>query len=182
MEPKILKQKSKFLSTILRHKPEKIGLKLDKQGWANIDELLEKAAKTYNQMTREELLYVVETNNKKRFAINDAGTQIRASQGHSIKVDLGYQAQVPPMTLYHGTVEKFMPSIQKSGLIKGNRHHVHLSLDLDTATIVGSRRGKPVILVVQSRAMHHAGHKFFFSQNGVWLTEQVPPAFLAKTP
>lgn len=180
MDPKTLKRKSKFLALILRHKPEKIGLKLDKQGWANIEELFQQAKKAKFRLNHEELLYIVEHNNKKRFAINEAGTHIRASQGHSIEIDLGYKAEVPPAMLYHGTVEKFMPSILEKGLLKGNRHHVHLSPDIDTAKNVGSRRGKPVILLIQSRAMYHAGHPFFVSQNGVWLTEHVPPEFLAK--
>jgi putative RNA 2'-phosphotransferase len=180
MDPKILKQKSKFLSLVLRHKPEKIGLSLDQQGWANTQELLEKANQGRFTLTPEELTYIVENNKKKRFAFNESGTKIRASQGHSIQIDLGYQSQEPPQTLFHGTVEKFMPSILRQGLIKGSRHHVHLSADIETATKVGSRRGKPVILIVQSKAMHEAGHEFFISQNGVWLTEQVPPEFLAR--
>jgi putative RNA 2'-phosphotransferase len=120
---------------------------------------------------------VVAENDKKRFAFNEDKTKIRANQGHSIAIELNYSPVEPPEFLFHGTAIKNMDSIKKSGIIKGNRHQVHLSLDKETATNIGKRHGKPVILVVQSKAMHEAGYQFFVSENGVWLTEFVPAEF-----
>jgi putative RNA 2'-phosphotransferase len=121
---------------------------------------------------------VVSANDKKRFSFNSSGTMIRANQGHSIQVELNLQEQVPPDLLYHGTVEKFLPVIQTEGLKKMGRQHVHLSVDETTAVKVGSRRGKPVVLVIHSKSMHEAGFSFFLSENGVWLTEAVPPDYI----
>ncbi|MEO1451132.1 MAG: RNA 2'-phosphotransferase, partial [Bacteroidota bacterium] len=118
------------------------------------------------------------TNNKKRFAFDETGQRIRASQGHSVQVDLGYPPQTPPETLYHGTAQRFVSTILQEGLEKRQRHDVHLSTHLDTASQVGRRHGQLVILEVDSKAMHAAGHKFYQSENGVWLTEKVPPAYL----
>jgi putative RNA 2'-phosphotransferase len=121
---------------------------------------------------------VVATNEKKRFSFNSSGTMIRANQGHSIHVNLGLETQVPPELLYHGTVDKFLPAIQAEGLKKMSRQYVHLSVDGDTAVKVGSRRGKPVVLLIQSKKMHEAGFAFFLSDNGVWLTEAVPANYI----
>jgi len=170
---------SKFLSLILRHKPETIGLQLDENGWADVDKLLAKAKRTTPELNLAVLKEVVATNDKKRFIFNDSETKIRANQGHSIQIDLGYTAKQPPEYLYHGTVAKFMEAIKANGLLKMSRHHVHLSADLDTATKVGSRRGKPIILTVKSGAMHEAGMEFYQSENGVWLTDHVPAAYIA---
>lgn len=170
---------SKFLSLVLRHEPERLGLKLDSAGWVSVDELLAAISRQKTPITRERLEQIVATSEKKRFAFDETGTKIRASQGHSVDVELGYEPQVPPEILYHGTVEKFLPSIRTQGLIKGERHHVHLSADQTTAIKVGERRGKPVLLTVRSGEMQRAGHVFFRSANGVWLTEHVPAVFLS---
>lgn len=168
---------SKFLSLVLRHEPEKIGLALDPQGWVAIDELLAKAA-GHLPLTAELLHEVVRTSDKQRFTISGDGTRIRANQGHSVPVELGLAAQVPPEQLYHGTATRFLDSIRRQGLLRGERHHVHLSADTETAMKVGIRHGQPVVLVVQAGDMHRAGHAFFRSDNGVWLVEHVPPSFL----
>ncbi|MEM6261545.1 MAG: RNA 2'-phosphotransferase [Bacteroidota bacterium] len=182
MNPKQTTRISKFLSMVLRHRPETIGLTLDNQGWADVDELVQKAGESGRNITPEMLDHVVENNNKKRFAFNEDKTRIRASQGHSINIDLGYEPAVPPEVLFHGTAQKFVGSIFAQGLQKRKRHHVHLSADKATALTVGGRHGSPVIFEVQAGEMHRQGHKFFVSANGVWLTEEVPVAFLVKMP
>ena len=177
MNEKEIKGVSKFLSLLLRHKPEIIGLALNEEGWADVNELIEKW-NGYTKLDRPLLEAVVSANDKKRFSFNSSGTMIRANQGHSIQVELGLQTQVPPDQLYHGTVDKFLPAIQAEGLNKMSRQHVHLSVDADTAVKVGSMKGKPVVLVIQSKEMHEAGFKFFLSDNGVWLTEAVPADYI----
>ena len=174
------KKISKFLSFVLRHHPEKFGLTLDVNGWADVDELLEKIYQPDRPSIDRALLeHIVETNDKKRFAFNEDGTKIRASQGHSLKsVDLKLEAQEPPQVLYHGTVHKFMEAIRADGLQKMNRQHVHLSADRKTATNVGSRRGVPVILSIRAMDMHTDGHAFYLSDNGVWLTDSVPQNYI----
>lgn len=169
---------SKFLSYVLRHNPDKLGITLDENGWTSVTTLLEKINVEPYSLSMQELEDVVATNNKKRFAFNDGKTKIRASQGHSVNIDLGIQPKEPPSYLYHGTVEKFITSIQEKGLIKGTRQHVHLSADKETAINVGSRRGKPIILTVKSGEMHAQNHAFYQSENGVWLTEKVPTEFI----
>lgn len=169
---------SKFLSLVLRHQPEMIGLTLSNEGWANVDELLELATKHGKTISRDTLNVVVDTNSKKRFAFSDDKQFIRASQGHSVEVSLGYQPQTPPEVLYHGTAIQSVASILATGLHKQQRQHVHLSADKDTATKVGQRHGKPVILEVLTGDMHRQGYSFFLSDNGVWLTDHVPPAFI----
>jgi len=169
---------SKFLSLILRHEPEKIGLTLDEAGWVPVADLLAALAKHQHALTPEALREIVATSDKKRFAFSEDGARIRASQGHSVEVDLGYEPATPPATLHHGTVAKFIDSIRAQGLIKGQRHHVHLSADAATATLVGQRRGKPVLLTVNAEAMQAAGYAFFRSANGVWLTDHVPSQFI----
>lgn len=172
---------SKFLSLILRHAPEKIGLQLDAQGWANVDELLAKAAKGRMRISREVLDEVVATNDKKRFAFSEDGQRIRANQGHSIGIELGLEPVTPPDLLYHGTVQRFLPAIMADGLKKMTRDHVHLSKDLETAINVGNRRGQAFILTVRAGEMHAQGHTFYLSANGVWLTEEVPPQFIDQS-
>ncbi|MFJ4336683.1 RNA 2'-phosphotransferase [Streptomyces sp. NPDC088915] len=167
---------SKYLSKHLRHQPERIGLVLDTQGWAEIDALLRATAEHGFPITREELDHVVATNDKKRFAIE--GTRIRASQGHTVRVDLDLPDAEPPAYLYHGTVADRLSAIRAEGLRPMARHHVHLSPDRETATRVGARRGRPVVLSVDAGAMHRAGHVFHVSANGVWLADAVPPRFL----
>lgn len=171
---------SKFLSLILRHKPETIGLTLDDNGWANVDELLQKVeyAAPNNSMTRESLEEIVATNNKQRFEFNEGKTKIRARQGHSIDVDLELEPVNPPAYLYHGTAERFLPSINDEGILKGSRQHVHLSADYDTAVKVGKRHGKPVVLRIRAHQFAFVTKKFYLSNNGVWLTDDIPSKFI----
>ncbi|MEM6684684.1 MAG: RNA 2'-phosphotransferase [Bacteroidota bacterium] len=169
---------SKFLSYVLRHHPDKLGISLDTNGWTSVAILLEKINVGEYTLSMEELEEVVATNTKKRFAFNEDKTKIRANQGHSVNVDLALKSKVPPNYLYHGTVEKFLPSIREKGLIKGSRHHVHLSVDTETAVKVGSRRGQPIVLTVKSGEMHAQGYTFYQSENDVWLTEAVPSTFI----
>lgn len=176
MNKKKIKTTSKFLSLILRHKPETIGLKLDENGWVDIDELIEKSKKT--KLTKELLDEVVEQNDKKRFIVENG--KIRANQGHSIEIDLELKAVTPPDVLYHGTATKFLISIMKIGLNKQKRQHVHLSKDIETARTVGMRHGKVVILEVDAKRMFEEGYLFYLSVNGVWLTAVVPVEFLQE--
>lgn len=175
-----MKNRSKFLSLILRHKPETIGIKLDNNGWVMVSTLLKQMKNHGKEISLGELIEVVETNDKKRFELSNDGLMIRASQGHSVKVDLDIKPQTPPTKLYHGTVEKFMDAISKNGLKKMNRHAVHLSEELETATKVASRRGKPIILKIDAEAMKNDGFEFFKSNNGVWLTNHVPTKYITK--
>ena len=169
---------SKFLSLVLRHAPGLIGISLDPAGWVSVGELLRACGAHGRGLSLEELRAVVEGNDKRRFSFSEDGSRIRANQGHSVPVELGYSAAVPPEILYHGTVEKFLPSIMREGLMRGARHHVHLSADVETASKVGGRRGRPVVLTVESERMRRDGHEFFLSANGVWLTERVPPEYI----
>ena len=169
---------SKFLSLVLRHEPARIGITLDDAGWTDVDGLLAACAAHGVAFDRSELAAIVATSDKQRFALSADGTRIRANQGHSVAVDLALSPARPPAVLYHGTVDRFVASIRAQGLIKGERHHVHLAADRATADKVGARRGKPVVLAVRATAMVTAGHTFFVSANGVWLTDHVPPAFL----
>lgn len=166
-----------FISLILRHKPETIGIKLDEHGWANVDELIEKINKSGRKIDFETLKYIVETNNKKRYSFNEDKTLIRANQGHSIKVDVELKEAVPPDYLYHGTSTKYLDDILKMGIITKSRLHVHLSKDVETALNVGSRHGEPVILLVDAKAMYDNGQKFYLSENGVWLTANISPQY-----
>lgn len=172
-------QISKFLSYILRHKPDAIGLAVDRHGWASIDELIEKGNAAGTQFGREDLLRVVEISDKKRFSVSADGLRIRAAQGHSISVELGLPPQKPPPTLYHGTTTRFVESILSEGLKPQARQQVHLSADKATALRVGQRHGQPASLKIEALRMHAQGFKFFLADNGVWLTGQVPPEFLA---
>jgi putative RNA 2'-phosphotransferase len=173
-----MKTLSKFLSLILRHQPEKIDLVLDDQGWVDVDQLIERCNAHGQQLTRPLLERVVAENDKQRFAFSEDGRQIRASQGHSLEIDLGLPPSAPPPLLYHGTASRFIDSIRATGLHSASRQHVHLSSDTATATKVGQRHGRPVILIVRSGEMAAAGHQFFLSANAVWLTERVPLEFL----
>jgi len=172
------KRISKFLSLVLRHNPQTIGIELDEQGWVGVDELLEALAKNRRSVTRAQLEEVVNSNDKQRFSFSEDGAKIRAKQGHSVKVDLGYSPSVPPETLCHGTPDRFVDLIKSGGLKKMKRHHVHMHADQSLATDVGSRRGRPVLLVVRAREMHDAGFEFFVTENDVWLTDHVPPEFI----
>lgn len=173
------KRISKFLSLVLRHQPELIGIVLDAQGFTPVEDLIAKSHRHGMRFSEAELQEVVAGSDKQRFALSDDGRLIRANQGHSVPVDLALEPVAPPDVLYHGTVAKFLDSIREKGLLKGQRHHVHLSPDEATAKAVGSRRGTPVILTIDSARMHAEGILFYHSANGVWLTDRVPPGFIA---
>lgn len=170
---------SRFMSLILRHKPETIGISLDEHGWANVDELIKGIAKT-REFNMDILEEVVKTDNKQRYSFNEDKTLIRANQGHSIPVDVELDEVEPPAELWHGTGEKYVESIDKMGLIPKSRLYVHLSKDSDTAINVGRRHGKPVLYTVKTGDMFKDGYKFFLSKNGVWLTKEVPVKYLEK--
>jgi len=174
-----LNETSKYISLILRHKPETIGITLDEHGWANVDELIAGIAKTqsFDMAMLEE---IVATDNKQRYSFNEDHTLIRANQGHSIPVDVELKEIVPPEILYHGTGEKYVASIDEQGLIPKSRLYVHLSKDEETAVNVGKRHGKPVVYKVHSGDMHKDGYVFYQSVNGVWLTKSVPVKYLEK--
>jgi putative RNA 2'-phosphotransferase len=171
---------SKFLSLILRHKPEEINLQLDENGWVSVKELIEKANAKGIVLDKAMLEVIVETNDKKRFAFNTDKTMIRASQGHSIDVELKLDPVQPPGILYHGTATRFLESIMSGGLQKQSRQHVHLSATVETAKAVGSRHGKPAILAIDAKAMHIESFKFYLSANNVWLTDEVPVKFFSQ--
>ena len=174
---------SKFLSLVLRHKPEVASVTLDGAGWASTAQVVQGCQKFCNQaVTESDVEYVVKTNNKKRFEFSADGLKIRASQGHSIdSVELGYKPQAPPELLYHGTAAKNLQSILTKGLLKCNRQHVHLSNDVVVAVAVGQRRGEPIVLTVFAQKMYNYGYEFFLSTNGVWLTKYVSPEYLSTT-
>jgi len=172
---------SRFLSLVLRHKPETANITLDENGWVNVDVLLKSLNNLGKEVDREALEEMVATNNKKRFAFSEDGTKIRASQGHSIDIDLKLEAKTPPYRLYHGTATKSLKSIFESSLKSGSRQHVHLSKDKNTAMDVGTRHGRPIILEVSADRMHEDGHVFYLSDNGVWLTDNVPAKYLTIT-
>jgi putative RNA 2'-phosphotransferase len=180
MSKKLLDETSKFLSFVLRHEPQAIGLTLDSEGWADIDALINGAARGGRTLDRTLIENVVASSDKKRFSISPDGQSIRAVQGHSTKsVELQFEEKQPPETLYHGTATRFMDSINEQGLIPGSRHHVHLSQETATASAVGQRYGTVVILQVAARQMQEQGFKFYQAENGVWLTERVPAEFLS---
>lgn len=170
---------SKFLSLILRHKPEIVGIKLDEAGWADIAELAENGSRAAGiKLTPDRIRKVAATSDKQRFAISDDGLRIRANQGHSIAVELGLDNAEPPELLFHGTAIHKLVAIRQQGIIKGNRQHVHLSPDKETAEAVGKRHGKAVVLTIQARRMHQDGFKFFLSESGVWLTDHIPEEYI----
>lgn len=175
---KALVKLSRFVSLVLRHKPGAIGLSLDAGGWAGVDALITAAQRAGVPLTRERLAQIVAQNDKQRFAFSPDGQKIRASQGHSLPVDLGLPPVVPPEVLFHGTAGRFLPGIRARGLVRGRRQHVHLSSDEATARAVGGRHGSPVVLRVLAGRLHAAGGVFYQSANGVWLTEGVPPEYL----
>jgi len=171
---------SKFLSLILRHNPGKIRLKLDKNGWANIEELIENANQSGMRLNKPLIDQVVRNSDKQRFVISDDGASIRANQGHSIKVDLQLRPTDPPDELFHGTATRFLDSIFEQGLVKGKRQYVHLSADRETAVKVGARHGTPVVLSLDVDAMKRSECTFYLAQNGVWLTDFVAPQYLRQ--
>lgn len=169
---------SKFLSLVLRHEPQAIGLTLDEAGWAGVDELLAKAAAAGRPISRDMLAEVVRSSDKQRFAFSADGLRIRANQGHSVDVALGLAAATPPDTLFHGTASRFLAAILQAGLDKRQRHHVHLTHDLATARAVGQRYGTPVVLEIDAARLCADGHVFHRSANGVWLVDHVPADYL----
>jgi putative RNA 2'-phosphotransferase len=175
---KDLKNTSKFLSLVLRHKPEEIGVTMDANGWVSVDELIEKCNTNKVSLDFDTLEEIVITSDKQRFAFNDECTKIRANQGHTVNVDLEFTATKPIEFLYHGTVVKYLDGIKSNGLQKMQRLHVHLSKDLETAIKVGSRRGNPIILKIHALKMYEKGYEFYLSKNGVWLCDHVPTEFI----
>lgn len=173
------KRISKFLSYVLRHNPGMISIELDANGWTDVENLIRCAHANGVEFDFDILKHVVETNSKKRFSFNDTFDKIRASQGHSIEVELGYKPLKPPPVLYHGTGINSVDLILKNGLEKKGRHHVHLSSDIQTAINVGQRHGKPVVLKILSAQMHEDAFEFYLSDNGVWLTDCVPAKYLS---
>ncbi len=178
-----LQRTGRFLSLILRHRPDTVGITLDEHGWADVEDLIAgvNAADGSHGLDREKLEEIVRTDGKQRYAFNEDHTRIRASQGHSVPVDVEPEEKVPPPVLWHGTGEKYTASIDRQGLLPKGRLYVHLSSDPETARAVGSRHGRPVVYEVDCRAMAAAGHRFFLSANHVWLTKAVPPDCLKKT-
>ncbi len=176
-----MKSTSKFISLILRHKPEAVGISLDEHGWADVQELIDgiNASGGYHLDT-ELLEEIVRTDEKQRYSFNEDHTLIRANQGHSIPVDVELKEVIPPAVLYHGTGEKYVSSIDQQGLIPKSRLYVHLSADIPTAKKVGARHGKPVIYTVDCRKMAEDGYSFYLSANNVWLTKAVPAKYLEK--
>ena len=169
---------SKFLSLILRHEPERVGLELGDAGWVGVDELLKAVNSHGVSLTLDDLKHIVATSDKKRFAFSEEGLRIRASQGHSVEVDLQYPPQTPPELLYHGTATRFLHAIRQHGLQKMQRHDVHLSAETRVTLQVGGRHGKPMLLTIRADDMHRAGFVFRCSANGVWLVDHVPPQFI----
>jgi putative RNA 2'-phosphotransferase len=174
---------SKFISMVLRHKPATIGITLDGEGWVDVQELIDNASiyqsdKGMEALTKDLLDEIIDTNEKRRFEYSEDGWRIRARQGHSVDVELGYAAITPPKSLYHGTASRFVPSIRANGIDKRKRHHVHLSKDHDTAVKVGQRHGKPHVLRVDTETMSKDGYKFFETDNNVWLVDNIPAKYI----
>jgi putative RNA 2'-phosphotransferase len=170
---------SKLVSLVLRHQPERIGLALDRGGWASVEELLARLPAHGVVLTRDELQELVDAPDKRRFALSEDGTRIRALQGHSLEVDLGLRPVPPPLQLYHGTVAGSVEDIRSQGLSRRSRQYVHLSADLETARrVAGRRRGPQVILVIEAARLHGDGGRFYLAENGVWLADEVPPAYI----
>jgi putative RNA 2'-phosphotransferase len=174
----VMKRTSKFLSLVLRHEPEKIGLTLDAAGWVDVSELIAKCNAAGQALDAGSLAEIVRTSDKQRFTLSEDGTRIRAAQGHSVAVELGLTPTVPPDVLYHGTASTVVAAIRAEGLKPGSRQQVHLSADTVTARRVGARHGAPVVLTITAQRMHMAGHTFTQADNGVWLTDYVPPRFI----
>lgn len=170
---------SKFISLILRHKPEIIDIQVDKNGWCDVEELLDRMKNKGRAITRAQLDHIVESDNKGRYTYNSNGTKIRANQGHSIKVDVELKQEIPPKYLYHGTIQKYVEPIMKDGIKKGQRQYVHLSENVEVANTVGKRRGKPVILKIEAGLMHQQGYKFYLSKNNVWLCDYIPSMYVS---
>jgi putative RNA 2'-phosphotransferase len=181
MDTASLKRISKSLSYVLRHRPDSVGLKLGDGGWVAVDDLLTAFKRSGKPLSRGLLEVVVAENDKQRFEFSEDRSRIRARQGHSAKIDLGYAPATPPNVLYHGTAAKNLDSIFQHGLLKGRRHHVHMSTNRETMLQVAMRHGKPVLLAIDAKRMFADGHKFFVTGNHVWLTDHVPPLYIQIT-
>jgi putative RNA 2'-phosphotransferase len=181
MDKHHLTQISKNLSYVLRHRPDAVGLELQEGGWISVDDLLAAFERTGKELSLPLLKQVVAESDKQRFEFSADGDRIRARQGHSAEVDLGYEPATPPDVLYHGTATRNLDSIFAEGLLKGQRHHVHLSTNQETMVQVAMRHGKPVLLTVDAVRMAADGHLFYITGNNVWLTEHVPPRYLSLT-
>jgi putative RNA 2'-phosphotransferase len=173
--PEQLVRKSRHLSKVLRHDPASVGITLTEAGWASVTAILQALG-----LKKEELDQVVAENNKNRFEFSDDGYFIRARQGHSVDIDLGYPESMPPDVLYHGTSSQNLPDIKVQGIKKMLRHHVHMSPDVATAEMVAKRRPGPRVLVIGSKAMVSDGIKFYLTGNGVWLTDYVDPKYIKE--
>lgn len=171
---------SKFLSLVLRHHPDAAGIRMDEHGWADVEELLAGMNRTGRKIDRRMLEEIVAEDKKQRYSFSQDHLLIRANQGHSILVDVELKEQEPPEFLYHGTAGRFMESIEREGLLPMGRLYVHLSKDEETAVKVGKRHGKPVVIQIRSGAMYKDGQKFYCSENGVWLTKKVEPAYFCR--
>lgn len=171
---------SMHLCRLLRHEPELVGLQVDAEGWADLDELVRKVKKY--SLTRELVQEIVETDDKGRYRISPDGNRIKCCQGHSIDwVKPRLEVREPPEFLYHGTTAKAWGLIQGSGGIqKMGRHHVHLHDDEDMAWNSANRRKqeKGVVLVIAAKEMHDAGMAFLTSENEIWFTEEVPVSYI----
>jgi putative RNA 2'-phosphotransferase len=178
MDEKSAKERSKLLSSVLRHNPGKAGLTLDVGGWVDVPDLLAGLNRVGRGLSRDQLNFVIENNDKKRFTLSEDGKRIRAAQGHSVEIVSDLVATPPPPSLFHGTATRFVDQIMREGLKPMTRTHVHLSLDIETAIKVGSRHGKPSVFVVDTARMAAQHHSFYVADNGVWLTDHVPPEFL----
>jgi putative RNA 2'-phosphotransferase len=178
VDAKRLVKVSRYLSRHLRHQPERLGLTLQPGGWVDVEELLSACAAHEFALSADELREVVARNDKQRYSFDESGTRIRANQGHTVEVDLGLEPAEPPAALFHGTASRSVDAILRDGLEPRGRHHVHLSPDMETASRVGARHGRPVVLEVDATAMAADGHVFFVTANGVWLTDAVPPRYL----
>jgi putative RNA 2'-phosphotransferase len=172
-------QTSKFLSLVLRHKPDEIGITLDSAGWVDVDELLRACGAHGKNISHEQLEEIIASSDKQRFALTEDRTRIRANQGHSVRVELDHKPATPPDVLYHGTPEKFVESILRDGLKKMQRHHVHLSPARETATKVGERRGNPITIRIDAKQMHADGITFYLTPNNVWLVDEVAARYLS---
>lgn len=178
MDAASLKRISKQLSYVLRHRPDSVGIELEPGGWVAVDVLMDALARNGRPCSREVVEQVVAENDKQRFEFSEDGNHIRARQGHSVEIELGYASATPPDVLYHGTATRNVESILELGLVKGRRHHVHMSTNRETMLAVGRRHGTPVMVTIDARQMHEDGHEFFVTGNDVWLTDHVPPNYL----
>lgn len=169
-----------FISLVLRHKPEAANVKIDEHGWVEVAELIKGTKRKGYKIDMAILEQIVKIDRKKRYSFNEDKSKIRANQGHSIKVDVGLVEKTPPEVLYHGTATRFLSSIMSQGLKGQSRLYVHLSDNIKTAKKVGSRHGEPTILKIDSSKMNQEGHKFYLSENNVWLCNAVPVEYITK--